>query len=226
VDKTGKSTLIRKLIEKITPNGPDIKKMTFQYPPKGLHPTLQYEIQKLQYFWTVENMFIDSSKITKTSFNEIDGENVWTKVSKIPKQIIICDRFHLGEAVYAPIYRDYTLDYGKELEALMPKYTILVLMNPINSRVVYERHEKEKENFLKRDDIEIALGFFRDAFEKSIIPYKMEVSSDKIEVTEEAVSQLYKYIFKIEEIQSSTEISEYGTIKIQEIDLESEEDDF
>jgi thymidylate kinase len=126
------------------------------------------------------------------------------------EKVILCDRFHLGEAVYAPIYRGYTLDYMEHLESLMSRPTILILMNPINTDVIYERHKKENEAFLQEEDIETALALFRDAFDKSTIPIKIEISSDSMEVTELAVEAIIGYIFNINNIPTSINISEFG----------------
>lgn len=88
--------------------------------------------------------------------------------------LIICDRSHLGEAVYSPMYRKYSGDYVFDLEKeYLPEFE-----DPVGLLVFTET----AENLIKRDDglsfsidpvqKQAEIDTFRSAFNKSKVPYK------------------------------------------------------
>lgn len=90
---------------------------------------------------------------------------------------VICDRSHLGEMVYGPIYREYTGEYVLDIEQTFKN------IHPIWDNLVLVTMYDEPENLIARDD---GLSFstdlskktteinnFKAAHEKSLIKHKL-----------------------------------------------------
>ena len=74
---------------------------------------------------------------------------------------VIFDRFHLGEFVYGPIYRNVTnLDYLMKLEIGVPINTILILLYTTDTSFLqddgksidYEKRDLEQQEYIKAFD--------------------------------------------------------------------------
>lgn len=90
------------------------------------------------------------------------------------KCLIICDRSHLGEAVYSSIYRDYDGDYVFELEKaanLETKVGLLVFT-------------ETAENLIKRDD---GLSFSIDIDKKNDEITRFKAAYDKSSLTKKFI---------------------------------------
>ncbi|MCF0124822.1 MAG: hypothetical protein HUJ68_03545 [Clostridia bacterium] len=88
--------------------------------------------------------------------------------------LIICDRSHLGEAVYSPIYRNYSGDYVFDIEKEAIK----------NTKVGLLVFTESVENLIKRDD---GLSF-------SIDPDKKKDEIDRFKVAFDKSSLFKKHI--------------------------------
>ena len=152
-DNVGKSTLIKNLKDQFN----DI---TFH--------TLHYSNVKQP---SSDEFIKYSAKMYKEMFD------LMFFVSTKEKSGVICDRSHLGELVYGPVYRgysgDYVLDIERSFKHIKPVWDNLVLIT------LYD----EPENLIARED---GLSFstdlekkkteienFKAAHEKSLIQHKM-----------------------------------------------------
>lgn len=107
-DNTGKSTQVLMLTEELNRKGYTTLNLHFSKMPSFTEEEsfLYYRQQALTFNWLDE--------ITKTISKDMF--------------VVICDRFHLGEFVYGPIYRDYKNPYKIfEIEQFLPKDTKLIL---------------------------------------------------------------------------------------------------
>lgn len=145
VDRLGKSTLINGLIEVL-----------------GYHTVLHYE--KPRY---LPNVY--GSNKTQALF-EYQKDSFWVgfDMLSIPDAPLIFDRFHLGEVVYSPRYRNYDGMYAiDEIEAEFlaqdipgAELPLLVLLHTTNFSFVvddgqsfnFDAKESEQEDFLNAFD--------------------------------------------------------------------------
>jgi len=80
----------------------------------------------------------------------------------------IVDRGHLGEAVYSPIYRNYSGDYIFALEVLLyQKPTLLILLDTHNPAVMASREDGLSLSGGKVERIAEEARLFRVAYAKS-----------------------------------------------------------
>lgn len=101
-----------------------------------------------------------------------EGKNSYFNFIKNTNQGVILDRFSEGEAIYAPIYRNYDgSNYFPELEKeIMNKFNpILILLQP-PLQVVLDRIKVRGEDFVKPQDIEYCYDKITDIFNDSILP--------------------------------------------------------
>ena len=111
--------------------------------------------------------------------------------------LIICDRSHIGEAVYSPIYRGYDGDYVFKIEKAANLYTEVGLL-------VFT---ETAENLIKRDDglsfsIDVdkkndEISRFKAAYDKSILRKKLiELNGrGKEEIFEQEVKPFVDILF-------------------------------
>lgn len=77
----------------------------------------------------------------------------------------VCDRFHDGEWVYAPIYRNYTANYMTEIEYKIrktDKYMLAYITSNIDT--IIERIKVRGEDFVKEEHYQLVLDNFRNNF--------------------------------------------------------------
>lgn len=86
------------------------------------------------------------------------------------KYNFLFDRFHLGEYVYSPIYRNYSGEYVFELEKLISNSKDVFLFLFIDNIDNLEKREDGKSlgNFKEKE-----IQLFKEAFEKSSIKNKI-----------------------------------------------------
>jgi len=106
---------------------------------------------------------------------------------------VIVEPFHLGEAVYGPLYRSYSPAYLRFFETLMHPKTILVMLTA-STKVIEKRYDntRPQKHYIKREDIPRILKMFDREFEKSIIRIKVRI--DNTELTpEETLKEVLPY---------------------------------
>lgn len=77
----------------------------------------------------------------------------------------VCDRFHDGEWVYAPIYRGYIADYMNEIENKIrntDKYMLAYITADLNT--IVERIKVRGEDFVKEEHYQMVLNNFMNNF--------------------------------------------------------------
>ena len=90
-----------------------------------------------------------------------------------PFKNVICDRFHDGEHIYAPIYRNYESNYLQEFEQKLKKHPYLFVNTKSSLQTIIERIEKVGEDFVKPEHYELVLNSFDRFLEKQSMPYIM-----------------------------------------------------
>tara|TARA_R110000868_G_C10973188_1_gene771459 strand:+ start:13100 stop:13681 length:582 start_codon:yes stop_codon:yes gene_type:complete len=99
-----------------------------------------------------------------------DVNEIMFEMIKTPRLNIIFDRGHLGECVYAPLYRKYSGDYVFDIEAKVPEGTHvkLILLTTSNFDICVD--DGESFNF---DNKEAEQQLFINAFNRSELPKVM-----------------------------------------------------
>lgn len=112
---------------------------------------------------------------------------------------MICDRAHLGEMVYGPIYRGYSGEYVLDIERKYTNY------GPIWSNLFLITLYDEPENLIARDDglsfstdldkKQAEINNFKNAHDKSLIVNKLLLNI-KDNNAEQALSKAIEFIGK------------------------------
>lgn len=143
-DCTGKTTLIKEFLKH--DKYKKFKVIHCSAPPKDLSRGKQYQFCKKQYEKIVREMNKGSD--------------------------LLLDRFHLGEAVYAPIFRGYFPDYIRDLEKTMKNVKLVVLS--AHSSVVEDRFDGK---FITKAQIPGILKGFESQFYLSEIKDKILINT-------------------------------------------------
>lgn len=157
VDNSGKDTQIKLLLSKL-----------IEKPTQVLHYSAIPGLTKQECKKYSKKLYNDLFKFMKYSYS---GE----------KRNIICNRAHLGEFVYAPLYRKYKGDYIFKIEERYAKYDFwnsVYLITFIDT----------PENLIKRDDgnsfstdikmKQKEIDLFREATNSSLIKNKLLINID------------------------------------------------
>lgn len=87
---------------------------------------------------------------------------------------VICDRFHEGERIYAPLYRGYTADYFRDLEmTLEAHYEPLLVLVYAPFDVILERIAVRGEEFVKPEHLKYCYERMLQEFNDSTLPKMM-----------------------------------------------------
>lgn len=150
IDRLGKDTLINGLINEL-----------------GYHHIIHYSSPKYCDFYKGFQPEIDE----KQTFQ---SESFFQGFDLLERNVnVIFNRFHLGEYVYAPRYRNYSGEYVFEMEQSYPRAleeTKLILLTTSDIHVVTD--DGKSHNFEKRGEEQQS---FIDAFNKSAINNKLMV---------------------------------------------------
>lgn len=155
IDRLGKSTLTQNIQEEL-----------------GYHLVIHYDKpKKLKYYedlkLKIENAEGDFRQVLGNSdplyqYQRAVNRNMFDLIEN-SKANIIFDRGHLGECVYAPLYRKYSGDYVYDYESLYDISSVkLILLTTSNFDICVD--DGEGFNF---DNKEREQELFKSAFEKS-----------------------------------------------------------
>ena len=87
-------------------------------------------------------------------------------------KMYICDRFYEGEYVYAPIYRDYQLDYSHEIERKIKDTTsALFIYVRADLHVIQDRIKSCGEDYVKDEDIIRVINNYDLFINQLMLPY-------------------------------------------------------
>ena len=84
----------------------------------------------------------------------LDGKNQYFSFINDNNYIdknIICDRFHDGEHVYAPLYRGYESTYIEEFEELLRNIPYLFVNTTSDIEIIKQRILNRGEDFVKEE---------------------------------------------------------------------------
>lgn len=84
---------------------------------------------------------------------------------------IICDRYHDGEYIYAPLYRGYEADYLKEFETELRKMPYLFINTFASLSTIINRAKSRGEDFVKEEDFNNVLKLYDRYVMKQSMPY-------------------------------------------------------
>lgn len=131
--------------------------------------------------------------------NMEDGKKQYFDFLKNLDKDIICDRFHDGEYIYAPLYRGYEANYLEEFETQLRKQPYLFINTYSDIDKIIERAEKRGEDFVKFDDFKKVSQLFEDYIRKQNMPY---ITLDTTKSTEEneLIDNAVDYILKCDKI--------------------------
>lgn len=100
---------------------------------------------------------------------------------------LVLDRFHLGEAVYAPIFRGYYPDYVRELEKKMEDVKLIVLT--ANPALVVKRFDGK---FITKRQIPAILKNFEAQFYLSDIKNKVLIDISSLSPEEVYLKAIFR----------------------------------
>ena len=82
--------------------------------------------------------------------------------NKSDNKMYICDRFHDGEWIYAPIYRGYTGDYLNDFErAVINDHNYLLIFVTASLETILNRTKIRGEDFVKEEHFQLVLDNFK-----------------------------------------------------------------
>lgn len=146
IDRLGKSTLVNSLLQEL-----------------GYHLVIHYDKPKLL------NYYVHEDKSYNLKQYQVDCNRQMFELLNNPLNKLIIDRTHLGELVYAPLYRDYSGDYVYQFEKdYNTENARLILLTTSNFELCVD--DGESFNF---DNKEREQQLFVDAFNKSNIEDKI-----------------------------------------------------
>jgi thymidylate kinase len=97
---------------------------------------------------------------------------------------VIKDRFHEGEAIYAPLYRGYIADYFPALEErLKEKFNVLLVKLEPPFETILKRIEERGEDFVKPEHFKYCYDKINEIYEESTLP-KITIDTSKGSVEE------------------------------------------
>ena len=101
-----------------------------------------------------------------------DGFNQYFNFIKDNNENVIFDRFHEGEAIFAPLYRGYDgSDYFPYLEEqLKEKFNPLLVLAYAPYDIIVERLNTRGEDFVRPEHFKVAYDKATDVFNKSSLP--------------------------------------------------------
>lgn len=156
IDRLGKSTLVKNLQEEL-----------------GYHLVVHYDKPKdlrNHRLYNVDGKLAELSKEASLKIYQEQTNKYMFELMKSPVPIIF-DRTHLGEMVYAPLYRNYQGDYvfDEELSFIFQrpknKDVLLILLTTSNFEIL-----KDDGQSFNWDKKALEQELFKSAFNKSSLP--------------------------------------------------------
>lgn len=143
---------------------------------------------------SIATKFVEKNKYEYTHFsspkNKEDGKQQYFNfIANINSyENYLCDRFYEGEFVYAPIYRNYQLDYAPQLEeTLLQKTNAMYVYVKADLDIIKKRIKEVGEDFVKDDDLGKVINNYEQFIMNCELPYLIlennNMDKDKFEET-------------------------------------------
>lgn len=130
------------------------------------------------FFLTFHLSNIKTKKWTKESYKGY-FKNLYVEYFELiesDEYDLLFDRFHLGEFVYSPIYRNYSGDYVFQLEEIIENKNNVYLIVLIDEVKNLLKREDGKSHSIKIEDKQKEIDLFIEAFNKSKIKNKLLIN--------------------------------------------------
>ena len=112
---------------------------------------------------------------------------------EVLNQPLIADRFHIGEAVYGSIFRNYNLKYSYMEDELLRLGAKQIFITA-KEEVLVERLQKRGDWYIKTDDINPILTRYKEELAKTKIPtYTLDTTNN---LTPKDIEKLLKFIYE------------------------------
>lgn len=96
---------------------------------------------------------------------------------------MVSDRYHVGELIYGPIYRGYSMTEGEwftRIESRLDelKAVKVILLPPLQT--VIERLEKRGEDYLQPEHVEKVWNFYNDFVDKNPTWLRLDSNNERV----------------------------------------------
>lgn len=131
-----------------------------------------------------------------------EGKEQYFKFLKALDSNVVCDRFHDGEWVYAPLYRNYTGNYMRPFERkIVEDFNYMFVHVKADLQTILDRTRIRGEDFVKEEHFQIVLDKFEKYLRLQTLPYTVvDTTNSK---TEDDVNHVLKCQENLNEIWSS-----------------------
>lgn len=105
----------------------------------------------------------------------------------------VLDRFYEGEMIYAPLYRNYKMDYLNEIEDhIKEKYNCVFIRVIADLETILNRINVRGEDYVKPTDHSKLRDLFDDFFKNQNMPY-IEIDTSTIDL-EDNINTIKEYL--------------------------------
>jgi thymidylate kinase len=112
----------------------------------------------------------------------------------------LCDRFYMEEAIYAPIYRGYTLNYAREIEKhILSENNALYIYVKANVETIRNRIKRCGEDFVKDEDLEKVINNYDNFLHNCKLPF-ITITNNDTDDRDKNAEECVKYAKLADEI--------------------------
>ena len=124
----------------------------------------------------------------KVKTMEEGKEQYFNFLNNYKNEDIILDRFHDGEYVYAPIYRNYEANYLSEIENKIKEFDYMLIFVKCDIDEIAKRLDIRGEDYLKPEHYQLEYDNFIKFINKQSLPYVI------LDTTHKNQKQTLKYV--------------------------------
>lgn len=132
---------------------------------------------------------------------------------------IILDRFHDGEWIYAPIYRNYEANYLNEIENKIKTFDYMLILITCDINEIYKRLDIRGEDYLKPEHYQLEKDNFIKFINRQTLPYIIIDTTFNNEEQTLKYAMYYINYMKILYNQNKFNINNYPTGQIDTNDF-------